>query len=120
MIPRYLPNTEVERLAIQAVRLHEKRRLGLHSVHEVRKAPNKSGYDLVSGDRKIEVKGTQGTRCFQQLCISGKPEFDNLRDDGWLYRVTGVGSGRPKVLELKGDRLRLVREKRWRVAQKKK
>ena len=77
--PRYLPNKEVERLALRAVRLHEKRRRKLKSIRNICRAPRRSGYDLISGDHRIEVKGTQGQQHFQKLVVSSLAEVRNLR-----------------------------------------
>lgn len=120
MPPEYLPNKEVERLAIQAVRRHEKKAGRAHKVREVRRAREGSGYDLISGDRRIEVKGTQGGRITQGLVLNSSAEVKNLKRGGWLYRVTRVGSAEVRVHELKGSVLHFPPEKRWRVTRKKK
>jgi hypothetical protein len=115
---QYLPNTEVERLALHAVRMFEKRRLKLRSIRGIRRARKRSGYDIISANRRIEVKGTQGQQHFQKLVVSSLAEVRNLRRGGWLYRVTGIGSGHVRVHPYRGNQLAFREEKRWRVGQK--
>jgi len=111
-------NKQIEDTAVEAVLAYELRHG--RRAKDVRQDSEAEGYDVLSEGRSIEVKGTQGNRVRQQLCISSEAERNHLQSGGWLYRVTGVGSRHPEVHEIAGHTLRFVPEKRWRVTRKKK
>jgi len=79
----------------------------------------KCGYDLRSGKRRIEVKGTTKSNPFQSFIISSKEERDVFEDGGHIYRVTDIGKSKPKICIFRKGDIKLVREPRWRVRKSK-
>ena len=98
-------NQEIEAKAIEAVNRYEMsegRQPQLVSSPDV-------GYDILSGGRKIEVKGTDGGDIFSGFVVE-EQQFDMFKDPNfWLYRVLHVSSGEPEVIPIRPDELNFTK-----------
>jgi len=79
----------------------------------------KCGYDLKSGKRKIEVKGTEKANAFQGFIISSEEERNAFEKGGYIYRVTEIRKRKPKIYIFRKRDVELVHEPRWRVKKSK-
>jgi hypothetical protein len=111
-----MTNREIRDKAIEIVKHFEKKQGRIAQ----RPLKNKCGYDLMSGKRRIEVKGTTKSNPFQSFIISSKEERDVFENGGYIYRVTDISKDKPKIhIFRKGD-IALVCEPRWRMRKPKK
>ncbi len=106
-----MTNQEIRDKAMKIVtRFEKKNRRTVQKPKE-----KKCGYDLKSGKRKIEVKGTTGSNPFQGFTISSKEQRIALKKGGYIYRVTEIGKRKPKIFIFREGDVEPVPEPRWRV-----
>ena len=106
-----MTNREIRDKAIEIVKRFEKKQGRIAQ----RPLKNKWGYDLRSGKRKIEVKGTTGSHPFQGFIISSEEQRNAFEKGGYIYRVIEIGKRKPKIYIFRKGDVELVREPRWRV-----
>jgi hypothetical protein len=107
-----MSNQEIRDKAIQIVKRFEKKKG--RTAREPENA-KKSGYDLKSGKRKIEVKGTSKSNPFQSLVLSSREQRDVFKNGGYIYRVTDINDAKSKLFIFREGDIGLVPEPRWRV-----
>ena len=97
-----MSNNEKEKRAIELVIKYEMKRRNIQSAESITRASKSNGYDLDSGDRKIEIKATGKSNFNTGLRLNSEHEIRNLKNI-YIYRVINVMSDRPQLFVVKGS-----------------
>ena len=96
-------NKEIDEKAMELVSDYERR----HDRVPRRIYDKELGYDILSGGRKIEVKGATHGEVFRGFVIEERQHKNFGDPDFWLYRVLNVFSDDPIILPIKLDEINL-------------
>ena len=102
------PNAKIAQIAIDVTKEHERKQ-----GRNPQPAPNRAGYDIESGDRKIEVKGTSWTWDKNKSSFQYISENERMNATH-IYLVCNVNE-KPElhIFEMKNIHKALVPEKRY-------
>lgn len=102
---------ETEARAKEIVLAYERRRVrelyGEDAVSKISEVGEGGGYEIVSPDRTIEVKGTKDKRPNYAFVINSEQEVAHLKNGGYIYRVTDV-FGSPRICILSNGHLKIT------------
>ena len=99
-----MSNADVESRAIELVVAYEMKRRNITTSESVVRMPRGQGYDLQSGDRNIEVKGSEGNTVNTGFRLNSSQEIAFVEGGGYVYRVLDV-FGSPRLYILEGAKL---------------
>lgn len=97
-----MDNKIKEDKAIELIKQYEMKRRNLKTDNTIKRMSKNSGYDLDSGNRKIEVKATSQSEFNKGLRLNSQDEIEKI-DDIYIYRVINVLSDKPQLFIVKGS-----------------
>ena len=97
-----MDNKTKEDEAIDLIKKYEMKRRNLKSDKSIKRMQKNSGYDLESGDRKIEIKATSQSDFNKGLRLNSEDEINKIANL-YIYRVLNVLSENPKLYIVKGS-----------------
>jgi hypothetical protein len=103
-----MSNADVESRAIELVVAYEMKRRNITTKDSIVHMPRGEGYDIQSGERKIEVKGSEGNAVNTGFRLNSSQEIAFVMGGGYVYRVLDV-FGSPRLYILDGAKLTLYR-----------